>query len=129
MATKAIRIEGLRELERAFKLYGNGLEKGLREAMTAAAEPVKSDAQTLARSAIEVVNVDWSSMRIGVTKRTVYVAPATRGRRRSTRRQADAFIDRMLGRALEPALDANIGKVEREFGDALDDLGRMWSRV
>ena len=129
----AVRIEGLRELERAFKLYGRGLEKGLREALEASGEVVRPDAESLTRSALKPpVNVDWSLMRVGVSRRTAYVAPVQRGNRsaRPSRRARGAkFKALVMGQALEPALDRNVRKVEREFSDALDDLGRMWSRV
>jgi len=63
----AVRIEGLRELERAFKLYGKGMEKGVREALEAGAETVRPDAQTLAIS-IPRMTSPWSLMRVGVTR-------------------------------------------------------------
>jgi hypothetical protein len=133
MPDNAIRIEGLRELERAFRLYGRGLEKGLREAMEAGAEVVRPDAQSLTRSVLKpAVNVDWSLMRVGVTRRVAYVAPVQRGnrsRRPSSRARGEKFKRRVIERALEPALDRNVSRVEREFDDALDDLARMWSRV
>jgi hypothetical protein len=125
----AVRVEGLRELDRAFRLYGRGLEKGVREALEAAAQPVSTDAQSLAISSIPRITLPWSQMRVGVTKRTAYVAPLKRGTGKAKRRQADAFRDRLLTRAMEPALERNIRNVERELGDALDDLGRMWARV
>ena len=122
---EAVRITGLRELERAFKLYGRGMEKGLREAMEAAAEPVKQDAQSLAGAAIKVSAIDWSAMRVGVTRRTAYVVPA---RRRTTRSRRPRFKE-VLGPPMDAALERNIPKVEREFDDALKDLARMWSRI
>lgn len=132
---QAVRIEGLRELERAFKLYGRGLEKGVREALEAAAEPVRSDAQTLAlaeipRISLPSTTVPWHRMRVGVTRRTAYVAPEMRGdkSRRGSRRRPN-FATKLLTEAMEPALARNIKNVEREIGDALDDLGRMWARV
>lgn len=126
---EAVRIEGLRELERAFKLYGKGLEKGLREVLETAAEPVRLDAQRLARSALKPpVNVDWSLMRVGVTRRTAYVAPAQRGTRRRNAGRPN-MRELLLGRAMEPALGQNISTVEGEFTDALDDLARLWARV
>jgi hypothetical protein len=131
----AIRVEGLRELERAFKLYGRGLEKGVREALEAAAEPVKSDAQALAlaeipRISLPSTTVPWHRMRIGVTRRTAYIAPEQRGdkSRRGARRRPK-FATKLLEEAMEPALDRNRSRVERELSDALDDLARMWSRV
>ena len=127
--SRAVRIEGLRELERAFKLYGNGMEKGLREAMEAAAQPVATEAQALAVSAIQRSEIDWTLMRTGVTRRTAYVAPAQRGRGTPPNRRRPKVADRLLGLAMEPALEHNVADVEREFADALDDLARMWSRV
>lgn len=129
MAEQAVRIEGLRELDRAFKLYGRGLEKGVREALETAAEVVRPDAQSLARSSIKVSRVDWSEMRVGVTAHTSYVAPVQRGRNRNPRYFRPNLKGRLLSRALEPALARNIPRVEQEFGDALDDLGRLWARV
>jgi hypothetical protein len=131
----AVRVEGLRELDRAFRLYGRGLEKGVREALATAAQPVATDAQTLAiaeipRISLPSTTVPWHRMRVGVTKRTAYVAPAQRGdkSRRGTRRRPK-FATKLLTEAMEPALERNIKNVERELGDALDDLGRMWARV
>lgn len=131
MPSQAIRIENLRELERAFKLYGRGMEKGLREAMESAAEPVRFDAQELAVSNISNIGIPWSRMRVGVTRRTAYVAPQQKGRRTRLRPNAGRPNLRglLLDRAMEPALERNIPRVEREFADALDDLARMWSRV
>jgi hypothetical protein len=140
MPERAVRIEGLRELERAFKLYGRGLEKGVREALEAAAEPVRSDAQTLALAEIPRINlpsttVPWHRMRVGVTRRTAYVAPEARGaknrqfRTKSRIRSNQRFANKLLTEAMEPALDRNIANVEREIGVALDDLGRRWERV
>lgn len=135
MAVNPVRIEGLRELERAFKLYGRGMEKGIREALEAAAQPVRSDAQTLAlaeipRISLPSTTVPWHRMRVGVTRRTAYVAPEMRGdkSRRGARRRPK-FGTKLLEEAMEPALARNISRVEDEFVDALNDLARMWSRV
>jgi hypothetical protein len=132
---EAVRIEGLRELERAFKLYGRGLERGVREALEAAAEPVRSDAQSLAlaeipRIQVPSTTVPWHRMRVGVTRRTAYVAPEQRGdkSRRASRKRRN-FATKLLTEAMEPALERNIRNVEREVGVALDDLGRRWERV
>jgi hypothetical protein len=127
--SQAVRIEGLQELERAFRLYGNGLEKGVREALETAAEPVRTDAQALAVSSIRNIGMTWSRMRIGVTRRTAYIAPQERGRARRPNRYRPNLKGLLLDRAMEPALTRNIPRVEQEIGAALDDLGRMWERV
>jgi hypothetical protein len=132
---EAVRIEGLRELERAFKLYGRGLERGVREALEAGAEPVRQDAQSLAlveipRIQLPSTTVPWHRMRVGVTRRTAYVAPEQRGdKSRRASRKRPRFGTKLLTEAMEPALDRNIPRVEREFEVALTDLARRWSRV
>ena len=73
----AVRIEGLRELELAFKLYGRGMEKGVREALEAASEPVRTDAQTMAVASIPKITIPWSRMRVGVRRRTAYAIVLT----------------------------------------------------
>ena len=129
MADRAVRIEGLRELERAFKLYGRGMEKGLREAMEAAAEPVATEAQSLAVSTIKQSAIDWTRMRVGVTRRTAYVAPQQRGRGTPpNRRRRICAIASRAGRWSRRSSTTS-ETVEREFDDALKDLARMWSRV
>ena len=129
---RTVRVEGLRELDRAFKLYGRGLEKGLREVLETAAEPVKAQAQSLALSEISHMSLPWSRMRIGVTRRTAYIVPLERGvntRRRPARWSRPNLTGLLLDKAMLPALDANVANVEQELGDALDDLARMWARV
>jgi hypothetical protein len=128
-STRAVHVDGLRELDRAFKLYGRGLEKGLTEVLTTAAEPVRTDAQVLAVSSIPRIGVPWSRVRIGVTRHTAYIAPVQRGSNFRSRRTRPNLKSLLLDRAYEPALDRNITNVERELGDAINDLGRAWSRL
>jgi hypothetical protein len=132
MPDNAIRIEGLRELEWAFKLYGRGLDKGLREAVEAGAEVVRPDASALTATTIQRSEIDWTAMRAGVKGRVGFVAPVQRGtysRRDPRYRRGQRFVDRVVTQALEPALEQNVPRVEQEFEDALADLARMWSRV
>lgn len=132
MAEKAVRIEGLRELEAAFRLYGRGMEKGIREALEAGAEVVRPDAATFTAGIVKRSEVDWTQMRVGVTRRVGYVAPVQRGKfsKRNPRRYGRSkFKARVLEFALEPALTQNTERVAQEFEDALADLARLWSRV
>lgn len=90
-------------------------------------------------------SADWTQMRVGVTTRLVYVAPQQRGSRAAVTHRVSLFGGRvklgknlgphrpnlatlLMERAMSPALDANIGRVEREFGDMLDKVGADWSR-
>lgn len=133
MPENAVRIEGLRELDRAFRLYSSGLARGLREAMEAGAEVVRPDAQSLTRVTLKPPkNVDWTLMRVGVTRRTAYVAPVQRGNRAtrpSSKARGTKFKKKVVEQALEPALAQNVPRVALEFEDALADLARMWSRI
>lgn len=128
---KAIRVEGLRELQRAFRLARTGISSDLKAGLESAAEPVRVEAQERALASIPRVGIPWSRMRTGVTQRMVYVAPRergvkTRGRERFRRPN---FARLLLGRAMEPAFAANRDKVIREAEDVLRDLARMWSRA
>lgn len=130
MANKQlIAIEGYTELLRAFEVAGNEMTKDLREGMRSAALPVASTAEQLGRSEISGLrrgNIDWSSMRIGVTRKSVYVAPR---RRRSVGSPRRNLAELLLGRAMEPALEQNIHKVVQEAEDAIRDMSRAWERV
>jgi hypothetical protein len=126
----ALRVEGLRELRTAFAVAGNGMAKDLDAALKSSAEPVKRSAETLAVSRIPKMHitrsgVPWDTMRIGITRHTVYVAPANR-RGRYRRRN---LFDLLMDRSLSPALEENRGRVEQEVKDAVRDMGRAWERV
>lgn len=131
MAVEAIHVEGLRDLQRAFRRADPLLRKELRVGLRKAAEPVRSSAEQLALSQIPRMTVPWSRMRVGVTQREVYVAPRQRGlktRGPDPRRRPNLF-DLLMGRSLEPALAQNIGGVERELEHVLDVVGHEWERL
>ncbi len=99
----------------------------LDSALKSAAEPVKQSAETLARSdVLKVSAIDWSSMRVGITRHTVYVAPA---RRNTTGRRRPKLAARLQTQALDPALERNRERVVGEVKDAVRDMGRAWGRV
>lgn len=129
--TQAVHVEGIRELTRAFALLGKGMEKGVPEALAAAADPVRFAAEGLAVSQIPRMTFPWSRMRVGVTRHTAYVAPVERGRRsrNNPRIRRPNLKPLLLDRALDPALAANVSRVERELRDALSDLFKSWARV
>lgn len=132
-ADSAIRVRGLRDLQRAFALADKRLAKDLRVRLAEAAEPVRYDASQLAGKRIRnllspTAEVDWSAMRVGVTRSVVYVAPVERGRRsRANRRiRRPNLATLLMGRAMEPALQRNLGTVETAVGRALDTVGQAW---
>ena len=76
-----VRVEGLRELNRAFRVADKALATDLKDALEEAAVPVRRDAQSLAVQRIRRIGPTWSRMRVGTTGGVVYVAPVERGTR------------------------------------------------
>lgn len=67
-------------------------------------------------------------MRVGVTRTSVYVAPKQR-QTRDARRKRKNLANLLLGEAMLPALDRNIGEVTERVDDVLGDVGRAWGRA
>lgn len=128
---RTLRVEGLRELQRAFSVADKKLAKELQSRLRDVAEPVRADAERLAVQEIRNIGIPWSRMRVGVTRASVYVAPVERGvkgRGRGGRRRPN-LADLLMTRAMSPALDANQGRVLHELEDVLDNVGRAWERA
>lgn len=128
---ETVRVEGLGHLQRAFKLADSELKVELRTTLRAVAEPVRSDAERLATATIPRIGVPWSRMRVGVTTRAAYVAPRQRGKlsRANRRLRRPNLADLLLGRAMEPALAENHGRVIAGVERMLDEVGRKWETV
>lgn len=126
-AGETLRVEGLRDLQRAFKLADKELAKELRSTLRDTAEPVRADAERLAVAGIETIGIPWSRMRVGVTQTSVYVAPKRRGGQRDRRRPNLAGL--LLDRAMLPALRRNEPRVVREMEQMLDRVGRRWENA
>lgn len=131
-AVDPIRVEGLRELNKAFRLASRELSKELRDSLRVAVEPVEIGAESLALTRIRRIGPKWWDMRIGVTRTLVYVAPKQRGRftKRNPRRYARPNLSGLLlEKAMEPALNANIANITARVDDMLQHVGRDWERV
>lgn len=122
-------IRGLRELNRAFIRAGEQTRHEIRYEMAALAEPVRQTAEQLAIQKIRRIGLDWSQMRTGVTQTLVYVAPVQRGvkTRGPNPRKRPNLADLLIGRALDPALEANRGKIEEGIERMLDRISNAWS--
>lgn len=129
MPVAAVRVRGLRDLQAAFKVAGKAEQRELRDALADAGEPVRRSAELLALGTISRIGFDWSQMRVGVTSRVVYVAPRQRSRSGNPRRKRPNLAGLLLGRAMEPALEANRTEVDRRVGVALDTVGRAWEHA
>lgn len=129
LAGDTLRVEGLRDFQRALKVADAELSKEFRVRLRKVAEPVRADAERLALAGIPKIGIPWSRMRVGVTQTTVYVAPKQRGSRGRTGRHRPNLFDLLLGRSLDPALDMNEPRIRAEFEDLLVDVARKWERV
>jgi len=120
MAAGAVRVRGLRELNRAFSKLAKDTKKELTGELKKAAEPVRGRAEELAVSRIRNIGSSWSAMRVGATAKMVYVAPR---RRRSGGSPRPNLAPLLLERALVPALDEKQGEVIDSVEQLLDRLG------
>lgn len=114
-----VRVQGLRELQSAFARIGGEVQGEIREGLVKAAEPVRGRAETHAVQEIRNIGSAWSRMRIGVTTKLVYVAPAMR-RRRGTPRPNLAPL--LMNRAMQPALDESAPEVVAALDFVVDRL-------
>jgi hypothetical protein len=121
----------LRELNRAFRLADKAVHQDLRDALEEAAQPVRSDAQSLATQRIRRIGPTWARMRVGTAGGVVYVAPVERGAkgRGNQRFRRPNLADLMMSRAMEPALERNEGRVIARVNEALNDVHRVWEHA
>lgn len=115
-----VRIRGLAELQRDLKRISKDLGKELKDELRVVAEPVRMGAERLAVQNISHIGSAWSGMRIGMTARTVYVAPKRRRRGGSPRPNLGGLL---MDRAMQPALDENEDKIVARVEFMLDRLG------
>lgn len=129
--SSAVTVRGLRELEITFQALGKEAKRALNAELRNVAEPIRSDAQSLAASGIPRIGPKWSRMRVGVTRTLVYVAPREKGVRG---RGADPgrrpkFADLLLDRAMDPALEKNKPRIEGAVEDLFERLANDWNRI
>lgn len=113
-------VRGLRDLSSAYAKLGRATSREFRASERAIAEPVRRDAEVLAKSEIRNIGTAWPRMRTGVSRSVVYVAPKQKGTRGRGPRRRPNLADLLMDRAMEPALDRNEARVEREIEAAVD---------
>ena len=115
-------VKGVEALNKAFALADADMRKGLPAVLKGLAEPIRTGAER--RALAQGVGPEWSQMRVGTTRRCLYIAPVERGTRVQTKRRPK-FARYLRTRAMEPALDANrqevagveklLERIERQF--------------
>lgn len=134
---KAVRVEGLDQLVRAFRVADARVARDVRTAIEQAGEPIRQRASELVRTEISGMarsHVPWWTIRTGIERRTIgYIVPAERGGRGSARRgggpRARPNLAGLIAEQEGVALDENIGRVVDEFNDALEEVAKAWARV
>lgn len=124
-----LRVEGLSQLTRAFKVIDKEIADDLKNGLRQAAEPVRVDAERLTALTIKRGVVPWYRMRVGVTAASTYVVPARRGRKgrsRSYRRRN--FRTLVLPRMIQ-ALRQNETVVRRRAERVIDQSIAKWGRA
>jgi hypothetical protein len=115
----AVRVKGLRELNRAFSKMSKETKKELRGELQRAAEPVRRGAEENTR----ILGPAWSRMRVGVKTSAVYVAPAARRKGGSPRPNAGVILLRGMDEALEDKRGEVLGEVDKMLGRLGGDAG------
>lgn len=126
MASRAsVRVNGLKELTRAFGVLSKELDKEVRESLLEGVEPVRERAEQLALSGIRhmVRSPEYAEMRTGVSRArgVVFMVPAWRSRRIPGRKRPN-LADLLLNRAMDPALEENTEEIIRGVERTLDQL-------
>lgn len=118
MADRAVRIEGLRELERALRQSDRESAKGLRKELREAAKVVSLDARR------RFSDVDgYSAMGMRPRVRAGLVAVAEQSRKRTTGHHPE-YGAMQMRHALVPALWDNREEIEERMETMLDRVGR-----
>lgn len=134
MADRAVRIEGLSELVAAFRVYDRRMAQDIRTAIEQAGEPIRQRASQLVLSEVSGMarsRLPWWTIRSGVERNTIgYIVPMQRGvKTRGRERFKRPNLAPLIAEQEEAALNENIGRVEDEFVDALEEAARAWARV
>jgi hypothetical protein len=128
VASFTVQVQGLAKLQHAFLLTDRKLSQELTAGLKKAAEPVRVGAEAFAVARIPTSGFVWSRMRVGVTTGSVYVAPRARGTIDRARRRRPRYGDLLMGRAMQPALKANVALVERIVDETLAKVNGEWAR-
>lgn len=117
-----VAVNGLSELVRAFDVLQGKTKSEVRDALVKVGEPVRSAAEHEAVANIRNIGAQWSLMRLGITPRMVYIAPAQRSRRKASKRKNLAVL--LLDRSMWPAAAKHEHEVLEGLERAVDDLTR-----
>ena len=133
-AEGALRVRGLADLHRALALADKETRLAVRKVELETAEPVRSAAEQLALSEIRGMEraasrggfPPWAHMRIGITRKVVYIAPKQRGHKKGPQKRRN-LAPLLMDRAMQPALERNRHAFEAGFERALDRIANHFN--
>lgn len=118
-------VRGLDTLNKAFQFAGTRMRKELPIFLKGAARPVEHGAEM---NAAEIgAGQQWSQMRLVANRRVVYIAPQQRSTRIASRKRP-RFGQRLLNRAMIPALNANRARVGKSVDELVARIVRQFNR-
>ncbi len=127
-------IENLAEIERDFKKAGPLIAKAQNQGLLEGAQPIKREAEQLARDEISGMKrakkkpPPWSIQRVGQNIHEVYIAPRERGQKGhlDDPRRRPNFVGVMFGKSYNPALEHGLPmltrSVENWLGKAIGEI-------
>jgi hypothetical protein len=127
--TAAVDVKGLADLNRAFARADKKLKTEWRKELRTIGEPTRRSAES--KAAVKVRRMDrspgWAGMRVGITRREVYVAPKKRGQKRGLRKRPN-LAPLLMERAMIPALEEHQTQIVGDVDKLLATVGREWER-
>lgn len=126
----AVIVKGYRELHVALAKADRDTRLGVRRELRAVAQPVQQDAEILALDRISGLSrtPQWAAMRVGVTRKVVYVAPRMRSKSRGGPAKRPKLARLLLEQAMEPALQRNETETVLRLERTLDTLAADFNR-
>lgn len=126
-----VRVKGYTELTRAFAVADKSVRHEMQAALRDVAEPIRSDAEHLAKARIRNIGRRWGLMRTGLTTSVLYVAPRERGKqsRRNRLLARPNLAGLLIDKAMQPALDKNEAQIAGRFDEALGHIERIWEQA
>ncbi len=118
-------IRGLDTLNRAFTFAGSRMRKELPLFLRSAARPVERGAETNATAIGS--GAEWSQMRLVAKRNLVYIAPQQRSTRIVARKRPK-FGQRLLRRAMQPALESQRVAVGEKIDELVERIVRKFNR-
>lgn len=107
-----------------------GTRVGIRATFREVAKPVQRTSEALAREKIPRIGERWPQMRVGVTRKLVYVAPKQKGvrTRGPNPRRRPNLANLLMERAMEPALQRHEALIVAATDRALDVIADDFNR-